>query len=906
ERPYMLIRRDQLPEGTSSTAYWYPWSRMEWLSGKQWANRNSDWSGYTYDPGGQDYPQPLISMGMGAPLEPGSYYIAFYNNSSTVTGNYSFASSAIGSGMAYEPQPIDFNGGSNTMANLPARAVEYFTVDVPSNTPSWRIRMENTLGESQLYIREPYLPTWQLSSGDTISPNAAFSAMTRLQKTGDELFTLLPQSGETTILPGIYNLMVVSEGQSPSGSTIGTGSSSAVLHSIGEAATTGMGTLNSGGTLSQSATYEAGEVGLFQFDVAAGVQALEVRLENTTGSPSFYLRTDQAFPKGPGYGIYSGHAYEYTDTHITTHANPSTGTWSVVVGQPGDPLPGSYTLEVRAVGTTDFDFDGGGYTNVVLPPEEWRFYHVTVPAETNGHPVIGWELRMAEWTNSRPQMYIRHDLLPAQSGVSAWYYPWNDTEWPSGKQWSTYSGDWSGYTYDPGGQVYPQSLLSMAMGAPLEPGSYYVGFYNSSSTVTGTFSFASSAIGIGMTYEPQTIAFNGSTAISALPARDVEYYKVAVPSNTPSWRIELENTSGESQLYIREARVPTWQMGAWPTYSPGLNFSTMTRLQVSGAEHFTLLPENGQTAIPSGDYYLMVASEGQSPSGSYIGTGAASATLYSHGEASFTDLETLPNPGIKEEPGSYGKGEIQRYQFTVPPGVLAMEIRLDGRVGSPEMNLRLDTNFPNGTSYGSYSGHGYQYTDTTIINMSEPAPGTWSLMINDSRSAGSIGSGSYTLRIITSGATDIVFDGGGDSNVDLLPESWKYYKVEVPVQTNGHNVIGWELRTTQWSGSRPRMYIRRDELPSTSGAPGWYYPWSTTFWPSGNQWLTQGGDWTHRSYTSDGSQVYPKYLLSMGIDRPLTAPGTYYIGFYNSSSTVTGNFSFASSAIGIGMTYEPQ
>ncbi|RKX41822.1 MAG: hypothetical protein DRP64_10840, partial [Verrucomicrobia bacterium] len=306
ERPYMLIRRDQLPEGISSTAYWYPWNQTEWLSGKQWANHNSDWSGYTYDPGGQDYPQPLISMGMGAPLEPGSYYIAFYNNSSTLTGSYSFASSAIGTGMAYEPQPIDFNGGSNTMANLPARAIEYFTVDVPSNTPSWRIRLENTLGESQLYIREPYLPTWQLGSGDTISPNAAFSTMTRLQKNGDELFTLLPQSGETTIPPGIYNLMVVSEGQSPSGSTIGTGTSSAVLHSLGEAATTGMGTLNSGGTLSQAETYVAGEVGLFQFDVAAGVLALEVRLENTTGSPSFYLRTDQALPKGPGYGIYSG------------------------------------------------------------------------------------------------------------------------------------------------------------------------------------------------------------------------------------------------------------------------------------------------------------------------------------------------------------------------------------------------------------------------------------------------------------------------------------------------------------------------------------------------------------------------------------------------------------------------
>ncbi|MCK5803206.1 MAG: PPC domain-containing protein, partial [Lentisphaeria bacterium] len=408
-----------------------------------------------------------------------------------------------------------------------------------------------------------------------------------------------------------------------------------------------------------------------------------------------------------------------------------------------------------------------------------------------------------------------------------------------------------------------------------------------------------------MTYEPATIAFSGSQPVTALPARGVEYFKVTIPPNTPSWRVQLDNTSGESQLYIREARVPTWQVNSSPTTSPGLNFSTMTRLQTSGDEHFTLLPESGQTAIPAGDYYLMVVSEGQSPSGSTIGTGTASATLRSHGTASYTNIGTLVNPGETTQAGSYGKGEIRRYQFTVPPGVLAMEIRLDDRVGSPEMNLRLDTHFPNGTSYGSYSGHSYQFTDTTIISMSEPTPGTWSLMVNDSRAAASIEAGSYTLRIITSGTTDIDFDHGGESGVVIPPESWIFYKVEAPLQIGGEDVIGWELRTTQWSGSRPRMYVRRDELPESS-VSGWYYPWSYGSWPSGKQWSTQGVDWTHRSYTSDGAQVYPKYLLSMGIDRPLSAPGEYYIGFYNTSTTVTSTFSFVSSAIGVGMTYEPQ
>jgi hypothetical protein len=906
ERPYMYIRRDQLPATTGTPVWYYPWSYTTWPSGYQWATWSGEWSGYTYDPGGQAYPQTLLSMAMGAPLEPGSYFIAFYNNSSTVTGSYSFTSRAIGNGMAYEPQTIAFSGGSAVITNLPARSVEYFKVSVPSNTPSWNIRLENTVGESQLYIRESRVPTWQMSASDTSSPGYGFATMTRLKKTGNELFTLLPESGQASIPEGDYYLMVVSEGQAPSGSYIGTGTCSAVLHSLGEAAVSAMGTLNPGGMLSQTDAYVAGETDLLQFNVASNVPALEVRLEGVTGTPTLYLRRDSVLPAGPGYGIYSGTGSEFNDTHIVTIANPSTGTWSVVVGQFGNPAPGSYTLEVHALDSAVFAFDGGGLTNVVLPPEEWRFYYVEVPAQESGEDVLGWELRMTSWTNALPAMYIRRNLLPSLYGVPAWYYPWSYTTWPGGYQWGTSSGDWSGYSYDPGGQAHPQTLLSMAMGAPLEPGRYEVAFYNSSQTDTGTFSFTSRAIGSNMTYSVPEITFNGGSAtVTDLPARDVRYFKVAVPPGMSSWRIELENLSGESQLYVREARVPTWSMGSGPTTSPGVYFSSMTRLKISGNENFTLLPENGQTTIPSGDYYLMVVSEGQSPAGSYIGSGTSSAILRSHGEAAITDLGVLNNPGETTQADSYGKGEFRRYQFTVPPGVLTLQIRLDDRVGSPEMNLRLDTDSPNGADYGVYSGYGYQYANATVLNFTEPAPGTWTLMINDSRSAGSLEAGSYTLRFITAGTTDITFDSGGETNVDLPPLSWKYYRVEVPAETNGNPVIGWEVRTTEWSGNRPTMYIRRDELPETSGAPAWYYPWSYTTWPSGYQWGTAGADWSQRNYSSDGSVTYPKYLLSMGMGAPLE-PGTYYIGFYNNSASVAGNYSFTSSAIGNDMTYDPQ
>lgn len=909
ERPYMAIRRDQLPEGTSTinafgNGWYYPRSSSTWPSGYQWVNRNSDWSGYYYDPGGQIYPQPILSMGMGAPLEPGSYYVGFYNNSSTVTGNYSFTSSAIGTNMAYETPAIAFNGGSAPITNLSPRGVAYFKVNIPTNTPSWEVELENTDGESQLFIREAYVQTWDMGQNDTHSPGANFSYMVRLNKTGDEHYVLLPESGTTNIPPGDYYLMVVGEGVSPSGSTIGTGTSSAMLYSHGEATVTDLGTVPlAPATISQPDSYGAGEIDLFQFDVPSGLEAIEVELTDRVGNPVMDLRTDTLFPYGPQYGIYSGYNNNYTDPRLITIANPAAGTYSLTIGCPDStPVAGSYTLTIRAITSSGIVFDGGGDTAVTIPPRSWKFYHVDVPAQTNGQDVIGWELRTTAWSGERPYMAARRDLLPA--GTGTWYYPRSSTSWASGNQWTTRNNDWSWYNSNPTGtQTYPQYLLSMGMNRPLTPGSYYIGFYNNSSTVTGTFSFASSAIGVGMTYEPQTLGFaSDSVTITNLPARGVEYVQVEVPAGQPSWKVRLENTSGETSLYMRKAYVPTWTMSTSSIYSPDSSISYMTELKKEGDEYFVMLPENGQTTIAAGTYYLMVVSAGQNPSGSNIGTGTASAVLHSLGNAPVFDLGTLPGAGEKTKADSYESGEVKLYEFDVPIGVLAMQVRLDDRIGNPEINLRIeDTNFPYGASYGSYSGYNPTHAHNSLITIANPTPGHYTLMVNDVNGAYSTPNGSYTLRIVTQGTTDIVF--GSDSNVVLPPGLWAYYKIEVPAQTNGQDVIGWELRTSEWSGERPYMATRRDQLPSGTGT--WYYPRRSTNWASGNQWTTRAGDWSHYYNNWDGSQSYPKYLISMGMNRPLSV-GTYYIGFYNNSSTVTSTFTFASSAIGNGMTYDPQ
>ncbi len=72
--PQMVVCRDTLPTGLSTTglawngprmAYYYPYAATSWPSGNQWL-AGADWSGC----GG-----PMLEMGMGNPLQPGTYYI---------------------------------------------------------------------------------------------------------------------------------------------------------------------------------------------------------------------------------------------------------------------------------------------------------------------------------------------------------------------------------------------------------------------------------------------------------------------------------------------------------------------------------------------------------------------------------------------------------------------------------------------------------------------------------------------------------------------------------------------------------------------------------------------------------------------------------------------------------------
>jgi len=892
----MSVRRDLLPSGTGT--WYYPRSSTEWLSGNQWTTSGSDWSRYAYNTGDTQYsPKYLLSMGMDRPLEPGRYYIGFYNNSSTVTGSFSFVSSAIGSGMTYEPTTIGFNGGSAAISNLPARDVAYFKVDVPAGQPSWKIRLENTSGETGLYIRKGYVPTWSMYDGSTYSPDSGISTMPRLQKTGDEYFVMLPENGQSTIPAGIYYLMAVSEGQNPSGSYIGTGSSSAILRSLGNTPVTDLGTLPGAGEINQPDSYASGEVKLYEFDVPLGVLAMEVRLDGVTGNPEMNLRANSTnFPYGASYGSYSGYNPTHTHSSLITLANPTPGHYALMVNDVNNEYSitnAAYTLRIVTQGTTDIPFDGGGDTGVILPPSSWTYYKVEVPAQTNGQNVIGWELRTTEWSGNRPYMAVRRDQLP--SGTGTWYYPRSSTEWASGNQWTTSGGDWSNYYYNHDGtQTYPKYLLSMGMNQPLSVGTYYIGFYNNSSTATSTFSFVSSAIGETMTYDPEPIAFNGGTgAVVNLPARDVKYFEIVVPTNTANWKIKLENVSGETGLYIREGYVPTWTMYQDPTYSPGAYISYMPRLQKTDNEHYLLLPESGSTTVPPGMYYLMVVSEGQNPSGSYIGTGTSSANLISLGEEPVIHLGNIPLAGSVDYTNSYEAGEANLYRFNVQSNSLVVKMRIEDASADPRMHLRLDANLPYGLSYGLYSGYGYSYYSESIITIPNPVPGTWSIMVGDPDYYTTLNNSSYRLVIEEAPPPDLNIDASlntnGNSNIasGILEDNERhYYRVEVPAMIGDDPVVGWYLSASAATGD-PQMRVRKDALPQDSGGGYSQTPFKSTATVIVPTLLTPGTWYVEvkgvgaTDYTLTSSAVWTEREWTMpALGEAITTPGltNYFFG----------------------------
>ena len=147
---------------------------------------------------------------------------------------------------------------------------------------------------------------------------------------------MLPPSGQSNVIAGTYYLAVVGQGVNPVGSYIGTGTSSYTLTSFGLQGITNLGTVGATDVL-QTNAIQAGESALYRFAIPAGPLAVELRLDNVTGSPYMTLAMGTNIP-APNNGLYYGsdggvNASWYSSTLITL-PNPAAANYTLTVNAP--------------------------------------------------------------------------------------------------------------------------------------------------------------------------------------------------------------------------------------------------------------------------------------------------------------------------------------------------------------------------------------------------------------------------------------------------------------------------------------------------------------------------------------------------------------------------------------------
>ncbi len=989
--PRFVIRRDQLPGDFSTTGGWswpiggsvtyLPAAGDAWPSGHQWTSGN-DLSGYVTDADGTDRSDQFLLLPLGRPLQPGTYYIGVSNAPSTSASlSYTFRARGVwapGTTGVTGPvaQTLAFSGAGNsaTVASLAPRDTTYYKVTVPAGQPSWQLRLSATTGDVVLAVRHLSLPS--LSSvedgyGSSVGGFQHLETGVLMRKSGDEHYTLLPTYADsgaglvTTVPAGDYLVSVTSQGATDIGvgNRLGSDNAAFTLTSVGTAPVFDLGALSSGGpALTRADTLQAGQLGFYRFTVPAGLPSLQVRLSDRVGHPWLALATTPGqLPLNNASGYYTGQsAYGYgldqsgpggaslRTADYATIPNPAAGTYYISVRASrfadgsGTQFPdAAFTVRVESLDSTVIAFDGGTATVASQPTNTWRYFKVVVPS-TPG--LLGWDLRLDNITGGQHRLLVRRDLLPeGLSTTGGWVWPLDASTtylppagdaWPSGHQWAG-EADLTGYTLDADGTDRANQFLLLALGRPLQPGTYTIGVADSPDqpSADGGYTLRSRGIwapGTTGVSGPvvQTLAFTGAgntATVASLAPRQTAYYRVTVPAGQPSWQLRLAATTGDVALAVRHLSLPSLSSteGGYGNGIGGVrHLEAGVLMRKTGHEHYTLLPtyqDSGSvTTIPAGDYLVSVVSQGGADvgAGGRLGSGDAAFTLTSVGAAPVFDLGTLTlgGPALTRSDALQG-GQIGFYRFTAPAGLTILEAEISDRVGYPWLALannpgQLPQNTT--TSYlGLDSGGlgGVSTSSTGLITVPNPTDGTYYLSVRAGYGLGiegySYADATYSLRVEAPGPsiTPVGFDGGEATVSGQPADTFRYFQIEVPAGASG--LLGWDLRLDNITGGHPRIVVRRDLLPTNLSSTGgfvWPLGASTTYWapaadawPSGHQWAGES-DLTGYALDADGTDRAGQFLL-MPLGRPLQ-PGTYYVGVSNASGeTATLGYTLRSRAV---------
>ncbi|MBA4146869.1 MAG: hypothetical protein H0X66_02055 [Verrucomicrobia bacterium] len=877
-----------------STTLSSPSIATSWPIAKQWA-ANQDWTSRSLSALGTNETGRILAMGMGRPLQSGTYYVGVFNHGNT-KASFTIASRFIGPGRKIPVTDLAFANGSAT-GGVGPRGAAYYRVTVPPLTRSWRVKLTVNTGEAMLVVSTNKVPNVESAK--------------RMQKLGTEHYLLLPDRGSDFLKSGDHYLAVVGEGANPQPGRVGTGSSSYTIQSLGQLPERDLGPITSAGIVRTDAL-EGGAVKAYHFTVPGNIAGYECFLKKKIGNPVAVIRAGpelpspglgKSLPKDP-YGNQGGEDFapdcEVFNSHLYAAAIPGiefTDTIMMMARSASGGYPdANYTLQIKELVPKTIAFDNGIEKMTNHPAGQWKFFRIVVPANA-----AGWDLRLANVTAGTPKLIVNREILPIPyrndgfTGVRASLWGVNQ-RWPAGK-------DWTGRSLSAQGVSEDGRILAMGMGRPLVAGTYYVGVQ---SPTLSSYTLVSRGIGAGFTIPVRDLAFNGTfstTATTTLPPRHAAYFRVNVPPNMQSWKLSLTPTSkSEVNLIVLKDVLPNVLAAA--SLEVAKTTSAGRRTKKIGAEDFLLLPSDKQSTLTPGLYYIAVVSEGMNATNATrVGTDKVGYTLTSHGSLPLTDLGTLTTSITNQ--GAMKGGQVVGYQFEIPPGTVSLEAVLDNKVGNPVMVLRRGPLLPDpsisvtGVAADGYGVDGGETTGTkggaNIITFANPTNGIYYLLVKARPVSGIYTNASFRLRLSVITSEPLDFDGGTTTIANQPSSSWKYFRVDVPEEA-----LGWDLRLTNVFAGLPRMVVSKDALPGSLSTKPWSSPGNQSLWPTTNHWAA-GADWTRRQFSADGTVDQNGRILAMGMGKPLM-PGSYYVGIVNSVGTASMSYTLVSRGIGEGYT----
>ncbi|MGZ5507287.1 MAG: hypothetical protein ACXWKH_12990, partial [Limisphaerales bacterium] len=886
--PKMVVARDHLPN-VFSTSGVNPQGGTNWPSGGLWA-AGADWTARTFSTDGAvNQDGRILEMGMNRPLEPGTYYVGVSSTTASGPLSYTVISRGIGDGFLLPVQDLAFTGGSITVTNLPVREAAYFRVQIPSNTPSWKVALHTVSGEAMLVALKDVVPN--IVAASTFSSTNGTSPGRKMQKINDEFFVLQPAPGQTNLVPGTYYLMAVAEGLNATNNLrIGTSNSTFTITSYGPLPITDLGPLTS--DIYTNISLGGGETVAYQFSVSAAIYGFEIRLENRIGNPVALYRPGLRLPD-PGmavtgvaadsYGCEGGETTSVDGSgSLVTLLSPSPGVYSIVIKarQSGAIIPdATFTLHIDATtppGTIQFPFDGSTDTVTNQATNGWRYYAIDVPAGA-----LGWDVRLTNVTSGNPKMVVRRDVPPLSLTTAPWSTPGSSSSWATSNQWAA-AADWTRRSFSAAGTNEDGRVLAMGMGRPLEPGKYIVGITNSSGTNALSYTFVSRGVGAGYSLPVISLPFTGGSASGTLAAREAAYYSIVVPSNAPTWKVRLQVTSGEAMMVCLSNRVPNID-----TYLQSGTLAVGKGMQKSGNEHYVILPAPGQTTVAAGTNYFAVIGEGANPLNSTrTGVGPSSYMIQSIGPIPTNDLGLVTSSDLERD-DTVESGETKAYQFAVPFETLGFELRLENRVGNPIAMYRPGSSWPDpgagvspigAETYGNEGGYTPTDGNAVLITVPNPVIGLYSAVVKARATAGVFSDASYHLRVREILAPEINFgaylntNGLNNSVAGTLEDNQRaFFVVHVPATYNGAPVLGWKLDVRQTSGSAS-VRVRKDQLPSDLPVTG--TPFTTSQAIIAPPYLTNG-TW-YVEVKGQNSTAFTLTSNPVDVERPawvMPAPG---------------------------------